>query len=298
MHLGWVFYICRPKKINLTLFKCMYKLLIFLILSLVSCLIPACGKTVSTYFEDQPDHWVDSVFHSLSLEAKIGQLLLLPIQADPDNDYNSLIINILKKYKPGGFISGEGSLTSHIEKVNKLQKTTRTPLLFALNLQNDISLPFDSCLKYPSLSTLGSITNDTLIERLGPDLGKQFNRLGINLAIISPFGIKNHPEKSVPFSGQTERILKILSPGLGSQKILLISNQSSGFDDLKIAGAFSTESREVADEGFLNALKSGNDLYIHNGDPEKAIELIKDAIEEGMLSREVIDLKCRKILIQ
>ena len=78
--------------------------------------------------------WVDSIYNSLSLEEKIGQLFVNWVSPE-QSDFNQ-IEKLVVEQKIGGLIFSIGDPYSHIEWVNKYQSISKTPLLIANVLIN------------------------------------------------------------------------------------------------------------------------------------------------------------------
>src|SRR5687768_3156661 len=78
--------------------------------------------------QSKKSEWVDSVFNTLDVPGKIGQLLMVPI-----NSYSSQslekTISQLKKFNIGGVMFTGGGPISQANATNRLQQNTFIPLL-------------------------------------------------------------------------------------------------------------------------------------------------------------------------
>ncbi|MDL2239766.1 glycoside hydrolase family 3, partial [Bacteroidales bacterium OttesenSCG-928-L14] len=54
------------------------------------------------YIDNDADHWVDSVFSSLTLKEKIGQTMMIRSSSEGDEAYNMEIERQIKEYNVGG----------------------------------------------------------------------------------------------------------------------------------------------------------------------------------------------------
>ena len=80
--------------------------------------------------ELERNKWVDSLYNSLSLEEKIGQLFVNWVSPEQSNfnQIEELVVN----QKIGGLIFSIGNPYTHIDWVNKYQSKAKTPLLIDL----------------------------------------------------------------------------------------------------------------------------------------------------------------------
>jgi len=159
----------------------MRKSFIVIILSLFGSSLFAQTKTRPPFLLYETDQWVDSVFNSLSIDEKIGQLIMVPAYSSKGSGYIVQLVKMVKENKIGGIIAMQGGPVRHINMVNQLQKVSKTPLLVAIDAEYGLSMRLDSCIKYPYGFTIGAISNDSLIFDLGADLGNQCKRMGINI---------------------------------------------------------------------------------------------------------------------
>jgi hypothetical protein len=71
-------------------------------------------------FPHTKSKWVDSVMASLSIDQKIGQVLMPRGNSNPTYDTTRLF-DIVRKYHVGGFVLFAGYPTTQARLVNKLQ---------------------------------------------------------------------------------------------------------------------------------------------------------------------------------
>ena len=124
--------------------------------------------------------WVDSIYNSMTLDEKIGQLFF--IQANSFKSNNSEQINsLIKNQKIGGLIFSKGTPNKQITLTKSFQKKSKVPLLISMDAEWGVGMRLDSVPKFPWNMSLGAIKNDLLVEKIGSEIGNQFNRLGIHM---------------------------------------------------------------------------------------------------------------------
>jgi len=148
------------------------KVWIWLVLSLVG--LSACAQS-------NKNQWVDSVFSTLDLQSKIGQLLMIPVDSYSKPEEIKRIENLLKNYKIGGLVFTKGGPISQVNLTNHFQGHSKTPLLIAMNAEEGVGAVLDSSILFPSPIMLGSIQNDSLLFYLGEEIGRQLLALGVHI---------------------------------------------------------------------------------------------------------------------
>ncbi len=139
----------------------------------IICQLPSTAQTKT--------QWVDSVFQTLSLPEKIGQLFMLPASSSASQQEKELLLDQIKKYKPGSVLITHGGAVSHAHFLNKLQAQSKVPLLAAIHAEWGIGQTLDSTISFPKPLALGAIKNDSLIYQLGQEIGNQMKALGLHI---------------------------------------------------------------------------------------------------------------------
>ena len=124
--------------------------------------------------------WVDSVYNSLSLDEKIGQLFFVQTTSKKSNNSKE-IIKLINNYKIGGIILSTGNPTTQVNFTNKFQQITKTPLLVSMDAEWGVGMRLDSIQKFPWNMSLGAIKDNSIIKQIGVEVGKQCERLGIHM---------------------------------------------------------------------------------------------------------------------
>ena len=216
----------------------MRKLFILTILSILSSFIFAQKKIRPPFLQYEKDHWVDSVFNSMSIDEKIGQLIMVPAYSGKGTAQIAQLIRMVKENKIGGIISMQGGPMRQVNMVNQLQKASKTPLLVAIDAEYGLSMRLDSCIRYPYGFTIGAISDDSLIYNLGADLGKQLRRLGIHINFAPVADVNSNPLNPVigfrSYGDNPKRVLQKAVPyalGLQSQHVLATLKHFPGHGD-------------------------------------------------------------------
>ena len=144
-----------------------------LLLFLVS--IASSSLAQSSLFPHAKQKWVDSVYATLSLDQKIGQVLMPRGNTGPIYD-TARLNSIVRDYHVGGFVFFAGYPTNQARLVNKLQAMSKVPLFIGMDLEWGLNMRLDSTVRYPYQMTLGAMQgNDGLIEKMGFQIAQPCN---------------------------------------------------------------------------------------------------------------------------
>ena len=169
------------------------------LLILFSLLHPSFSKAkVSPKFlTQQKTGWVDSLMSKMSLDQKIGQLFMIQAYSNGKYTQPEELIKQIEKYEVGGIIFMQGSPTVQAKIANQFQKASKIPLLVAIDAETGLGFRLDSTINYPVQMALGAISSDTLIYKMGLEIGQQGRRLGIHMNMAPVCDINVNPDNPV-----------------------------------------------------------------------------------------------------
>ena len=170
---------------------------IFFIPLSVSAQTTTATPTADNLFPNANLRWVDSVFNTLSVEEKIGQLMMP--RGNYSYEYDTARFNkIVRDYHVGGFVLFRNRPTAQALMVNKLQAMSRVPMLIGMDMEWGLEMRLDSTVRFPYQMTLGAMQgNENLIEEMGLQLAEQCKRLGIHVNYAPVVDINNNPNNPV-----------------------------------------------------------------------------------------------------
>ncbi len=116
---------------------------------LLALLFIAFGKSAysqTDLFPHTKSKWVDSVMKSLSVDQKIGQVLMPRGNSNPSYDTTRLY-EIVRNYHVGGFVLFAGYPTNQARLVNKLQSMSKVPLFIGMDLEWGLNMRLDSTVR-------------------------------------------------------------------------------------------------------------------------------------------------------
>ncbi|MFO7615446.1 MAG: glycoside hydrolase family 3 N-terminal domain-containing protein [Bacteroidales bacterium] len=171
--------------------------IIFLISGLLlSASIVSPAQTDQALFISDEDHWVDSVMQSLSLEERIGQLMIVRANT-PGEKYYPVIDQYIRQYNIGGVTFFGGNPTAQAIQTNHWQSIARTPLFISIDGEWGVAMRLDSITPFPYQMTLGAIADDSLLYRMGLEVARQCQRMGIHMNFAPVVDINSNPNNPV-----------------------------------------------------------------------------------------------------
>jgi beta-glucosidase-like glycosyl hydrolase/CubicO group peptidase (beta-lactamase class C family) len=141
--------------------------------------------------------WVDSIFNQMSLEEKIGQLFMVAAYSNKGPEHTQQIVRLIRKHHIGGLIFFQGSPDKQAKLTNVYQNYSNVPLMIGMDAEWGLGMRLDSVISYPRQMALGAIQDDSLIYRMGLDLGEQMRRLGVHINFAPVVDVNNNPNNPV-----------------------------------------------------------------------------------------------------
>jgi beta-N-acetylhexosaminidase len=148
-------------------------------------------------FKGMGTTWVDSVYRSLSMEEKIGQLLMVAAYSNKNEQHYAQIDRFVSSYKVGGLIFMQGTPYMQAHLNNRYQAKATVPLMIGFDGEWGLAMRLDSSISYPRQLMLGAVSDNDLIYQMGMDIGKQMRRLGIHVNFAPVIDVNNNPRNPV-----------------------------------------------------------------------------------------------------
>ena len=152
--------------------------------------------SINIYAQNDEDRWVDSVYNTLTLEQRVGQLFNLRAN-DPNKEFNDYIDDYIERYNVGGVTFFRTDAEKLLKQANEWQSKAQTPMMIAIDGEWGIGMRINDGISYPYQMTLGAITNDSLIAEMGRQIAEQCARIGINVNFAPTVDVNNEPDNPV-----------------------------------------------------------------------------------------------------
>ncbi len=221
------------------------KKLFFLILLLIN--------TLSSFAQKEPDflthynkRWVDSVFATLTLDEKIGQLLMPRGNTSGRPHDVEKLKRWVKDNRIGGIVMFAAPPTVQARIVNELQTLSKVPLLIGMDLEWGLAMRLDSTVRFPYQMTLGAMQgNEKLLYEMGVEVAKQCRRIGVHINYAPVVDVNINPNNPVinfrSFGENQEDVAnKALAymKGMNSEHLLTSAKHFPGHGDTGVDSHF------------------------------------------------------------
>jgi len=177
----------------------MIKKYFFLITLLLVTTVSSIQAQQKSYIQllDEPNAWVDSVFHKMRRRHKIAQLFFVRAHTDRGQAYEDSVGVVIRKERIGGLVFFQGGPGRQAILTNKYQSLARVPLLIASDGEWGLGMRLDSTISYPYQMALGAIQNKELIYKMGLEVAKDFKRIGMHMNLAPDVDINNNPKNPI-----------------------------------------------------------------------------------------------------
>lgn len=174
-----------------TNFEYLKKILFVLALFFTSFFLKVVNKTVDTI------PWEQQVLDSMTVEEKIGQLFMVAAYSNKDDRHTAEIENLITNYHVGGLIFFQGKAKKQLELTNYYQDLAKTPLMIGIDGEWGLNMRLKDTRKYPFQMTLGSLPEDDLVYKMGREIGKECNAMGIHINFAPVADVNNNPNNPI-----------------------------------------------------------------------------------------------------
>ena len=145
----------------------------------------------------QQQVWVDSVYHKMSLDQKIGQLFMVAAWSNKDTVHTNNIEKLVENYHIGGLIFFQGGPKRQAKLTNRYQSLAKTPMFIGIDAEWGLSMRLDSINRFPWNMTLGAITDSSFIKKVGRAYGAQTRRIGAHFNFAPVLDINTNPRNPI-----------------------------------------------------------------------------------------------------
>ena len=152
--------------------------------------------TVPEDLENQ-QRWVDSVYGSMSLQEKIGQLFMVDVFSSDSQAKIDKVNALIDDYYIGGVIFSKGGPMRQAKLNNEFQERSKLPLMIGMDAEWGLAMRLDSTFAYPWNMTLGAIQDDRIVELVGKRIGEHSKRLGVHINFAPVIDINTNPKNPI-----------------------------------------------------------------------------------------------------
>ena len=188
------------------------------------------------YYEQEK--WVDSIFNSMTIDQKIGQLFMIQAYSNLDSVHENKIKEMIQKYHVGNLIFMQGTPTKQAQLTNFYQSLSNIPLMIGFDGEWGLDMRLQNTYRFPWNMTLGAIQDNTLIRKFGKHLGRHAKRIGIHVNFAPVVDINTNPLNPIignrSFGENKQNVTQkaiVFSQGMQSEGVLANAKHFPGHGD-------------------------------------------------------------------
>ena len=141
--------------------------------------------------------WVDSIYNTLSIDQKIGQLFTIWVATKQGDDKMKEVSSIIEKNHLGGLIFSLGNIKDQAKYTNIFQSISKVPLLIGMDAEWGIGMRLDDAFSFPYNMSLGALNDDSLIYNVGKRIGVHAKRIGVHINFAPVTDINTNPNNPI-----------------------------------------------------------------------------------------------------
>ena len=161
------------------------------------------------HLDRKGEHWADATLRKMSLEEKIGQMIMpwahIEFMNVKDPDY-LLLQDEMRRYHVGGFgvtvFTDAGSLlkSEPLEAAaltNGLQKDSKYPLLFAADFERGLSMRLNGATAFPAAMAFGAAGDPELARQFGKITAQEARAIGVQWNWFPVADVNSNPANPI-----------------------------------------------------------------------------------------------------
>jgi beta-glucosidase-like glycosyl hydrolase/CubicO group peptidase (beta-lactamase class C family) len=185
-----------------------------------------------------PNAWADSVFKTLTVEQRLGQLFMVAAYSNSKETTEARIDSLIKIYNIGGLIFMQGTPEKQGAQTNYYQSIAPTPLMIAMDAEWGLGMRLTGIKDLPRSMTLGATGDERWAYELGKTMGRQCKLMGVHINFAPVMDINNNPDNPVinfrSFGEDKENVTRkalAVARGLQEERVMACSKHFPGHGD-------------------------------------------------------------------
>lgn len=154
-------------------------------------------KNTSLSDQKKAQQWVDKTYNLLSQDEKLGQLFIVALYTNKDENHINQVRNIVTNDKIGGLILMQDDAAREINLVNEFQQKSKITLMIGMDAEWGVYQRIATAHKFPWAMTLGAIQNKNLIYQMAAKIAEDCKRMGINWDFAPVVDVNTNPNNPI-----------------------------------------------------------------------------------------------------
>ncbi|MBW3520974.1 glycoside hydrolase family 3 protein [Chryseobacterium sp. NKUCC03_KSP] len=177
--------------------KLVFNFLLITVLFSVNVSAQYQPKDISKQDLKKAKEWVNQTYNSLSQDEKLGQLFIVALYTNKDENHINQVRNIVTNDKIGGLILMQDDAAKEINLVNEFQQKSKVPLMIGMDAEWGLYQRINTAHKFPWAMTLGAIQDKDLIYKMAAKIAEDCKRMGINWDFAPVVDVNTNPNNPI-----------------------------------------------------------------------------------------------------
>lgn len=139
------------------------------------------------------NQWVDSVFNTLSPQARIGQLIVAAVTPRSTDATRDVVRRLVSQNLVGGLIYESSTVADQAEVTNLAQSLAAVPLLITIDGEWGLGMRLKEVPNFQRNLILGALDDDMLLYEYGREVARQCRRMGIQVNFAPVLDVNDNP---------------------------------------------------------------------------------------------------------
>jgi beta-N-acetylhexosaminidase len=164
---------------------------VFLLLTILGC----AGVKKET-----PADWVELLLKSMTVEQKIGQMMVMAYSPRFYNEQNpeiTQLLNYVKDYGIGGVMIFQGEPYAVARTIDKLQQAAETPLWVMADIEWGISMRVQEGTTFLPSMAVGATGSEDYAYQMGKITAREAQAIGIQVGFVPVMDVNNNPDNII-----------------------------------------------------------------------------------------------------
>lgn len=158
---------------------------------------PSTPSVTPTLTIEPETQWVDSLYNTMSLQEKVGQLFMVATYSNRNQSHMDSVKKLISDHHIGGLIFFQGGPVRQANQTNEYQLLSKVPLMIGIDGEWGLNMRLDSTARYPYNMTLGAIKDNDIVKQIGRQIGEDCKRMGIHINFAPDVDINTNSKNPV-----------------------------------------------------------------------------------------------------
>jgi beta-N-acetylhexosaminidase len=150
--------------------------------------------------KEAPPNWVDQQLAAMTLEQKIGQMMVVNYGPRFFNDQNpayEYLISLVKKYHIGGVSLARGAPYAVARTINRLQDVAEIPLFVMADMEWGVTMRVEEGTTLPPNMAIGATGSEDYAYQAGKITAREARAVGIQVGFVPVMDVNNNPDNII-----------------------------------------------------------------------------------------------------